>query len=437
MKIDKESFLKIFETSFWTKLKESIVPYSTNPDKAEFLNNLYNEIVSFTYNPSNPRDYIVINKHNGISRYVPTFTRKDYCVYYFCIKLLENEIAVNRVENTYGGWSLGNQIRLKEEQEIIELEYIPFNTLNPLSWIQEWQSFQAIARKHRDLGAWSCFINTDISNFYDCINLTILERKIRHVIPKQKQEIVTLLFHLLRNWNKKLEGYNHKTVGIPQDEIGDCSRILANFYLQDYDSKMKEVSDKLECKYIRFADDQIFYAKTLDNAKEMLFEASRELLRVNLNLNSGKVKEFRSVIEFNEYWAFEIFDLLEDSKNSDSINKAVDIFLYNTNKQIKFRDVSVLKRLLRTDFSLIKPEFRHQLIARFFNPDFLAMLNLWSFRKIREKVNNDKEFFGELDNLIDKVPFNSFHYNLRAFYKKERADYDFAKLDERINKIRI
>ncbi len=437
MKIDKESFLKIFETSFWGKLKESIVPFGDNPDKTEFLNDLYTEIVSFTYNPSNPRDYIVINKHNGISRYVPTFTRKDYCVYYFCIKLLESEIAVNRVENTYGGWSLGNPIRLKEEQEIIELEYIPFNTLNQLSWIQEWQSFQSIARKHRDLGAWSSFINTDISNFYDSINLTILERKIRHVIPKQKQEIVTLLFHFLRNWNKKLEGYNHKTVGIPQDEIGDCSRILANFYLQDYDSKMKEVSDRLECKYIRFADDQIFYAKTLDNAKEMLFEASRELLRVNLNLNSGKVKEFRSVIEFNEYWAFEIFDLLEDSKNSDTINKAVELFLYNTSKQIKFRDVSVLKRLLRTDFNLIKPEFRHQLIARFFNPDFLAMLSLWHFKKIREKVNNDKEFFGELDNLIDKVPFNSFHYNLRAFYKKERPDYDFTKLDEKINKIRI
>lgn len=437
MKIDKESFIKIFDTSFWKKLKDSIVPFNENPEKTEFLNELFEEIINFTYHPSNPRDYIVINKHNGISRYVPTFTRKDYCVFYFCIKLLESEIAVNRVEGTYGGWNLGNEIRLKEEQEIIELDYVPFNTFNELSWIQEWQSFQKIARKYRDIGEWTCFTNTDISNFYDCINLTILERKIRHVIPKQKQEIVTLLFHFLRNWNKKLEGYNIKTVGIPQDEIGDCSRILANFYLQDYDLKMKEISENLDCKYIRFADDQIFYANSLENSRKLLFEASRELLRINLNLNSSKVKEFRSVIEFNEYWAFEIFDLLNNETEESSINKAVEKYIYNTNTNRKFRDVSVLKRLLRTDFKLIKPEFRHQLISKFFNPDFLAMLNLWSFRKIRDKVNNDTEFFKELDKLVQTVPFNGFHYNLRAFYKKERPDYEFEIIDSKINELKL
>ena len=37
------------------------------------------------------------------------------------------------------------------------------------------------------------------------------------------------------------------------------------------------------------------------------------------------------------------------------------------------------------------------------------------FKKIREKVNNDDEFFGELDNLISQVPFNAFHYNLLSF----------------------
>lgn len=87
MKIDKSSFDKIFETRFWQKLKESLVPFDNTPNKSEFLNELYAEITSFTYSPSNPRDYIVINKHNGISRYVPTFSRKDYCVYFLCIKL--------------------------------------------------------------------------------------------------------------------------------------------------------------------------------------------------------------------------------------------------------------------------------------------------------------------------------------------------------------
>jgi hypothetical protein len=437
MKIDRASFDKIFASRFWTKLKDSIVPFGSTPDKAKFLDELYAGITEFTYNPKNPRDYIVINKHNGISRYVPTFSRKDYCVFFLCIKLLENEIAVNRVDGTFGGWTLGNPIRLKEEQEILELEYIPFNTINELSWIQEWQSFQNIAKTYRDLDDWKCFINLDIANFYDCINLTILERKIRHVIPKAKQDVVTLLFHFLQNWNKKLEGYNLKTVGIPQDEIGDCSRILANFYLQDYDLIMNEICDKYGAKYIRFADDQIIYAKDLHVAKNILFEASRELLKINLNFNSSKVKEFKSKADFDTYWAFELFELLKNKTDKAAINSSIDKYFEYLDTNVKFRDNSVLKRILSVDSKLIEPKYRHRLIAMFFNPDFLAQLTVWHFKRIREFIDNDTEFFGELDKMVSTVPFNSYHYNLLAFYKKERTGFDCSAIEKRIEEIKL
>ncbi|MBL0308947.1 MAG: hypothetical protein IPP77_04500 [Bacteroidetes bacterium] len=198
MKIDKPSFIELYKTKFWTKLNESIVPFTDMPlDKEAFLNMLHTQVTDFTYTPSHPRHYILVNKHNGVTRFVPTFNRKDYCVYYLCIKLLEHEIAVNRVEGTFGGWTLGNPIRLKEEQEIIELDYVPFNTINELSWAREWQSFQGIARKYNETGAFGYYINIDIANFYDTVNLAILERKIRHVIPKNKQDVVTLLLHFL------------------------------------------------------------------------------------------------------------------------------------------------------------------------------------------------------------------------------------------------
>lgn len=437
MKIERASFDKIFASKFWTKLKESIVPFGKTPDKAEFLDRLYDGIIEFTYNPKNPREYIVINKHNGISRYVPTFYRQDYCVFFLCIKLLENEIAVNRVDGTFGGWTLGNPIRLKEEQEILELEYIPYNTINELSWVQEWQSFQNIAKTYRDLDDWKCFINLDIANFYDCINLTILERKIRHVIPKSKQDVVTLLFHFLQNWNKKLEGYNLKTVGIPQDEIGDCSRILANFYLQEYDQIMNEICDKYDAKYIRFADDQIIYAKDLLAAKNILFEASRELLKVNLNFNSSKVKEFKSKDEFDTYWAFDLFELLKKKSDKDSINSAVEKYFTLLDTNIKFRDNSILKRILTVDNKLIEPQFRHRLIAMLFNPDFLAQLSVWHFKRIRDFIDNDTEFFDELDKMVETVPFNSYHYNLLAFYKKERKGFDCSDIEKRIEDIKL
>jgi hypothetical protein len=437
MKIDQEYFNKIFESRFWKKLKDSIVPFEDNPNKQDFLKQLYDEITLFTYNPSTPREYIVINKNNGISRYVPTFNRKDYCVYFLCIKLLENDIAINKVEGTFGGWTLGNPIRLKEEQEIIEIEYVPYNTLNELSWIQAWQSFQHIVRTFRDIQRWNYFVKIDIANFYDCINLSILERKIRHIIHKSKQDVVSLLFHFLRNWNKKLEGYNQKTVGIPQDEIGDCSRLLANFYLQDYDLKLKSVCDQLGAKYVRFADDQIIYANSIDDIKSLLFEASRELLRINLHLNSSKVIYFRSVNDFNEYWSFEIYDLLKNENDSDNINKAVKKYLQNIENKVLFRESSVLKRLLRVDFKYIMPEYRHQLLSMFFNPEFLSELNFWLFSKIREKINSDVELYCILDDLIDKVLFNGYHYNLLAFYKKYRPTNDNQRLINRIAQLKL
>jgi hypothetical protein len=349
---------------------------------------------------------------------------------------LENEIAVNRVEGTFGGWTLGNPIRLKEEQEIIELDYVPFNTINELSWSQEWRSFQGIARKFNDTGDYRYYINLDIANFYDTINLAILERKIRHAVSKAKQEVVTLLFHFLQNWNKRIEGYNIKTVGLPQDEIGDCSRILANFYLQDFDLAMKTSCEKYGSQFIRFADDQIIFTHNKETARLILFEASKELFKINLNVNSSKVNEFGSKAEFETYWAFEIFDLLRDTDNKALINKGVEKYFALLDNNIRFKDSSVLKRLLTVNFQHIDPKFRHRIISGFFDRDFLSSLNLWHFRRIRIAVNDDTDFLGRLDSMIPDAIFNSFLFNLRLFYSKDRKDFDLKIIDDRIEEIK-
>lgn len=101
--LDLESFLKIFPKSFTKKLNESIIPHNSPLNRNEIAHNLYKELTEFRYHPSTPRDYIIINKGNHVARISPTFYPKDYFVYYFCTKVLEDEIAVNYVEGTYGG----------------------------------------------------------------------------------------------------------------------------------------------------------------------------------------------------------------------------------------------------------------------------------------------------------------------------------------------
>lgn len=436
--INKSSFLKVFHSTFWKRLNQSIVPFEDGTIiKKDFLENLYKEISDYSYTPSAPREYIVFNKHNGVPRYIPTFTRKDACVYFFCMKLLEKELAVNRVSGTFGGWSLGNAIREKEENEILEVTYVPINSVNPFAWVNQWINFQNVVKLNAENEIFNYYVKLDIANFYDTIDLRILESKIRHAVDKSKQDIVTLLIYFLSSWNKRFEGYANKKIGIPQEDIGDCSRILANFFLQDYDLAMKHLCRDLGAEYVRFADDQVFYVKTKEDCQKVISEASRNLFSVNLNINSGKVKEFTCKEEFNEYWAFEIIDKLNDRKNQIQINSAIDNYFDNLDKNVEFRQNSVLKKLLSVDFNLLTSERKSRLLNEFYNSDFLSTLSFWHLEKIREKVANDELLFQQLDEIAEKVVFNSFLYNLMSLYKKHRKDYDFSKIIEYIDNLKF
>ncbi|MBL0308948.1 MAG: hypothetical protein IPP77_04505 [Bacteroidetes bacterium] len=205
--------------------------------------------------------------------------------------------------------------------------------------------------------------------------------------------------------------------------------------MQDYDFAMKTICGKYKSQFIRFADDQIIFTHDKETARLILFEASKELFKINLNINSSKVKEFASRAEFETYWAFEIFDLLRDKENKDAINCGVEKYFQLIDSNTRFKDSSVLKRLLTINFSLIEPKHRHRLISGFLTETFLFGLQLWHFRRIRVAVNNDSEFFGQLDTMIPTALFNSFLFNLRLFYSKDRKEFDLTVIDDRIKEL--
>ena len=107
----------------------------------------------------------------------------------------------------------------------------------------------------------------------------------------------------------------------------------------------------------------------------------------------------------------------------------------DTNKTFKFE--SVLKRILATDVQLIESKHKDRLLTLIFDLDFLAQQNDWYFKRIRKLYNNDTQFFGKLDSLVDLVLFNSYHYNLLRFYRKERPDYDCKKITDKINELKL
>ncbi|MDQ6757288.1 MAG: hypothetical protein M3004_10170, partial [Bacteroidota bacterium] len=205
------------------------------------------------------------------------------------------------------------------------------------------------------------------------------------------------------------------------------------------DNFMFKLCKKHGAKYLRYADDQIIFTKNQNIARQILFEASKELFKIGLDINSSKVDQFKGKKEFHTYWAFEIFHLLRNEKDIISINKAFSMFLRYKKRGIRFKESSVLKRLLGINFTILKPQYRKPFFAFILEPEFLANLEWWSFNKIYSKLlpKAQVEFLSSLDKLIPKVHFNSFLYNLRHFYEKNKISYDKTRLENRINELRI
>ncbi len=119
--MNKADFLRWFNRGFWKAFSRSTFPIEipkTPAEKAALVESVYDDITSARYAPGIPETELVMNKGHGVARTVPVFSIRDYCVYYFCIKELEDVLCGNRTPNTFGGWTLGGQLRVRENYEI-------------------------------------------------------------------------------------------------------------------------------------------------------------------------------------------------------------------------------------------------------------------------------------------------------------------------------
>ena len=188
---------------------------------------------------------------------------------------------------------------------------------------------------------------------------------------------------------------------------------------------------------MRYADDQIIFSPTKDIANLILFEATKELFKINLSINSSKVIVFDSLVEYDTYWAFHLFQLLEKPYDYEKINRCIEIFFDNIEQRKKFKEESVLKKLLSTDFFLIHPEKRFKLLAKIFEDNFLSKCDEWFLKRIYLNVSNKEELFTKLDELVPKVLYNSFHYNLLKFNKKHHHEISNDYIIKRIKELAI
>ena len=436
-------FRKYFNKTFWKVFSNKNIFIDNPSNKEKFTKSVFKEIYFKKYYPSIPQLYIDINKGNGVTRIIPVFSLKDYCVYYYCIKKLETKIAFNRIPNTFGGWTLGGLIRKNEEDEMIKrrMDYNKFedfmaelngisvsqHSFNPLAWAKAYGDLNSKLYASSKEKKYNFVSELDISNFYDSIRLDILELKIREISDDKYSEIVAILFLFLNYWNRKTNSYNKQTVGIPQDALGDCSRILANFYLQSYDKFVYEICKKTGCKYLRYADDQFIFSNSKEELKYLIYMMSKKLNSMGLSVNQKKVRIFPTA-GLIEYRAFKIFDIVKSSKDKNDkvkvetlVNKYIELVKENKLAKIKDNGKSILTRILFCPaLKRIDVSKRNTIVNFLIDENYLEFCRTNHLLKIYDLLekNQKGKFVLKLKKLTKKLMHNSFHYEVLGFFDK-------------------
>ena len=428
-----DEFKKWFNNSFWRAFRNRTFPITvpkTIVEREKTVRKVYDAIVSARYAASIPEAEIVMNKGHGVARTIPVFCIEDYIVFYFCIKELEDVLCGNRTEHTFGGWTLGGKMRKLED---IDVEFdngfsSARYSFNPRAWMAAFGEFNSLLFAHLDTGTYSHVLQFDLSNFYDCVRLDILERWIREESDASKGWIIALLFYFLNQWNRKNTGLHPQAVGIPQDALADCSRILANFYLQKYDKFASQISTKANALYFRYADDQMILLKKPDQADRLMLLLTRHLDRFGLRVNQKKVDMWtiKQLVAFRCRTLQSIFATKGDNQDKTLVRKFADAYLVIPEKKLKDTwngGLPLLNRLLWAAIETLPKKHFEKLLVRYTARDYLLRAD---FEKLaRVAVLNGKrskpiDLIKRLTEIGDSSDHNAFHFEVLSFARNAK-----------------
>jgi len=437
----QEEFKRWFNRSFWKAFKNKSFPIKV-PSKQNELEKLvekvFSSILSARYAPSIPEAEIVMNKGYGVTRTVPVFCIEDYLVFYFCIKELEDVLCVNRTENTFGGWSLGGKFRRQERAEI-ECELTDYGrySFNPDAWAQVFGEFNTLLFSQIGQGSYSHILQFDLSNFYDSVRLDILERWIREEADSEKGWIIALLFYFLNQWNRRNTGLHPQAVGLPQDALADCSRILSNYYLQKYDEFAAVVCEKANAQYFRYADDQMILLNDPNKVEGLLLLLTRRLDRYGLRVNQKKVDVWTAQ-ELQQHRCRDIqaiFAKKGDNQQSMLVRQFVDEYLAipkNDLKELWNGGMPLLNRLLWAKLESLPQNIFEKVVIRLTSEQYIIMADHKKLKRVHDLNNKRKHpinFSRRLKNLGRKLVHNSYHFEALA-YAKSTKDTTLRKFFE-------
>lgn len=421
----------------------SLLGFKVDDDFETIIDEIYHKVNTGHYHPMRPIGVYSIPKHNLVPRFIPVLTATDNLLYHYLMKEIEDSLLASKPKSvkTFGAYRVLTTAKKKDDDrrkyDFIDIDDISLGKYTvSYSWYPSWGEFNETVKNYFDRNKEKkVFVKTDIANFYDNIDLRLLENKVRSCLDDSKLSVVNVLFKLLQGVNSYSYKYNYQGKGLPQDETSDCSRLLANYFLYDFDREFDAVCKSLKCTFIRYCDDMIIMCNDKASAEKVIHACAEILNKSGLSLNSSKTKVFDSRVKFEKYWMFgehkRLSDNLKDIKKQNVYDKLQKLILDASNKE---RGFALLKRWARlysgkmnndpklkakTDRTLphLSVEVASKYIKAQTEADRKRLLNwlygkarksnysgdlLW-FRKLCDLLN-DKQFIKRIDKYIATHP---------------------------------
>jgi hypothetical protein len=227
------------------------------------------------------------------------------------------------------------------------------------------------------------------------------------------------LFHFLKNWDRKNLSYSQVSVWIPQDEVWECSRILANFYLQEFDKKIIELTKNNGITFLRYADDMLLVWEIENEAKmkELLFTAGILLNKEGLSINSSKTKSYHEK-DYLKYRAYDIFEMIWDGKSVSWLTLWISECKKRKQEKYNFRQDSVIKKILNAkSFLELTLADQAYVLKEALSKEIFYFLDIRLIHKIIEIFSEDqkKDYIDFVENQMKDVPFNQICYWYRKY----------------------
>ena len=155
------------------------------------------------------------------------------------------------------------------------------------SWYDAWPEFDRIRRRAVLSDGYTHLTRTDITAYFENIDLRILENALREAIPNDP-DLIQLLIRILTAWTRRTDGGTPVGRGIPQGN--QVSSFLANIYLLPLDKALIAFCRRHDATWFRYVDDVDVYTRSSEAARAVVFEINEILRSLHLNLQGSKTE---------------------------------------------------------------------------------------------------------------------------------------------------